>query len=310
MLDTIIKIEAFGPNASSSIDEVFARIGDIESKMTVNADSSEIIEVNKRAGKESYKVSPDTFYVVKKGLEYSRLSQGKFDITIGPSVKLWGIGTDKARIPRPDEIEKALELVDYTQVLLDEKSNSIFLKKEGMALDLGAIAKGYAADEAARILRENGVKSGLIDLGGNIYALGKKPDGKLWKIGVQNPFEPRGSSFATLEVADKTLVTSGIYERYFEENGKRYHHILDTATGFPVENGLASVTIISESSIDADAMSTMVFSMGLDLGTKFIERQKGIEAIFVTTDRKVYATSGVKNYNFKIIDKTFGQEDI
>ncbi|WP_273039761.1 FAD:protein FMN transferase, partial [Tepidanaerobacter syntrophicus] len=124
MLDTIIKIEAFGPNASSSIDEVFARIGDIESKMTVNADSSEIIEVNKLAGKESYKVSPDTFYVVKKGLEYSRLSQGRFDITIGPLVKLWGIGTDKARIPRPDEIEKALELVDYTQVLLDEKSNS------------------------------------------------------------------------------------------------------------------------------------------------------------------------------------------
>lgn len=310
MLNTIIKIEAFGPDASSAIDQAFARIGDIEKKMTVNADSSEIVEVNKRAGKESYKVSPDTFYVVKKGTEYSQLSQGRFDITIGTLVKLWGIGTDKARVPELDEITKALKLVDYRQLELDEKSNSIFLKKEGMALDLGAIAKGYAADEAARILRENGVESGLIDLGGNIYALGKKPDGRPWKIGVQNPFEPRGSSFATLEVADKTLVTSGIYERYFEKNGKRYHHILDTSTGFPVENGLASVTIVSESSIDADAMSTMAFSMGLNSGTKFIERQKGVEAIFVTTDRKVYATSGVKNYNFKIIDKTFWQEDI
>jgi len=305
MLDTVISIEAFGPCASEAIDKAFDRIADIEKKMTVNAEFSELIEINKKAGKELCKVSPDTFFVIKKGLQYSRLSEGKFDITVGPLVKLWGIGTDKAHVPTPTEIKKALSLIDYTQVKLDESQNAVFLKKAGMALDLGGIAKGYAADESARVLMQSGVESGLIDLGGNLYAIGTKPDGTPWKIGLQNPFDVRGSIFATVEVTDKTLVTSGPYERYFEENGKKYHHILDTNTGFPIENNLMSVTIISDSSIDADALSTVVFSMGLSDGIKFVNGQKNIEAVFVTSDYKIYTSSGINKYNFKVTNKRF-----
>ncbi len=273
--------------------------------MTVNAESSELIELNKKAGKELCKVSPDTFFVIKKGLQYSRLSKGKFDITVGPLVRLWGMGTDKAHVPTPTEIKKALSLIDYTQVKLDESQNAVFLRKADMALDLGGIAKGYAADESARVLMQSGVESGLIDLGGNLYAIGTKPDGTPWKIGLQNPFDVRGSIFATVEVEDKTLVTSGPYERYFEENGKKYHHILDTNTGFPIENNLMSVTIISDSSIDADALSTVVFSMGLSDGIKFVNGQKNIEAVFVTGDYRVYASSGINKYNFKVTNKRF-----
>ena len=218
MLDTLVRIQAFGSNASEAIDKAFNRINDIEKKMTAKADSSEVVEINKRAGEDFYKVSSDTFLLLKS-LQYSKSSKGKFDITVGPLVKLWGIGTDKARVPALDEIKEALELVDYNQVELKESENSVFLRKPGMSIDLGGIAKGYAADEVVKTLRENGIESGTVDLGGNIFVLGTKPDGKSWKIGLQNPFDTRGSIFATVEVADKTLVTSGPYERYFEENG-------------------------------------------------------------------------------------------
>lgn len=305
MLDTLIKIQAFGPNASDSIDKAFSRIADIEAKMTSKAKTGEVIEINDKAGKEPYRVSTDTFSVIKKGLYYSKLSKGKFDITVGPLVNLWGIGTDAARVPDAGEISEALSLVDYRQVELNESENSVFLKKPGMCIDLGGIAKGYAADEAAKVLRQNGVKSGTADLGGNIIVLGSRPDGKPWRIGLQNPFDTRGNILAAVDVTDKTLVTSGPYERYFEKNGKRYHHILDTHSGYPVENGLMSVTIISDNSIDADALSTAVFALGLDDGMKFIEGIEDIDAVFVTDDYKVYVSSGIEKYNFTIINEQF-----
>ncbi|HHY42516.1 MAG TPA: FAD:protein FMN transferase [Thermoanaerobacterales bacterium] len=306
MLDTLVSIQAFGPDASDAIEKAFARIDDIEKKMTSKADFSEVISINELAGRDFYKVSPDTFFVIKKGLYFSNLSEGKFDITVGPLVKLWGIGTEHARVPSKAEISKILPLVDYRQIELDEKNNSVFLKRPGMSIELGGIAKGYAADEAVKVLRQNGVKHGTVDLGGNIIVIGTKPDGKLWKIGIQNPFfKTRGSIVATVEVADKTLVTSGPYERYIEKDGKIYHHILDTRTGFPVENELMSVTIIAESSIDADALSTTVFAMGLEEGMDFVESIENIDAIFITKDYKVYTTSGVENLNFKIVDKQF-----
>ena len=179
-----------------------------------------------------------------------------------------------------------------------------------MAIDLGGIAKGYAADEAIRIFRQYGIKSALIDLGGNLYALGTKPDGKPWKIGLQNPFGTRGDIFATLHVVDKTLVTSGTYERYFVQDGKRYHHILDTSTGYPVENGLMSVTIISDSSIDADALSTTVFALGLKDGMELVERLKQVDAVFVSTDYKLYTSSGIKQYDFQIVNNKFKIEKL
>jgi len=306
MLDTLISIQAYGTNASEAIDKVFQRIDEIEKKMSAKADYSEVIGINQMAGQGFSKVSPDTFFVIEKGLYYAKLSEGKFDITVGPLVELWGIGTDHARLPGSEEIREVLPLVDFTKVEINEEDRSVFLKQPGMAIDLGGIAKGYAADEAAKVLRQNGITQGTINLGGNILVLGTKPDGSLWRIGIQNPFfKTRGSIMATVEVKDKTLVTSGPYERYFEEDGKIYHHILDTESGYPVDNELMSVTIIADSSIDADALSTAVFAMGLKRGMSFVEKLDNLDAIFITKDYKVYVTSGAKEYNFMITDKEF-----
>jgi len=310
LLDTLIQITAYGDNASDAIDKAFDRINDIQNKMTASGDDSEIIEINNKAGKDFQKVSPDTFYVIKKGLYYSESSNGRFDITIGPLVKLWGIGTDKARVPSSAEIKNALGYVNYKNVALNENENSVMLKEPGMAIDLGAIAKGYAADEAVRILKENGVKSAAADLGGNIYVIGEKPNGLPWKIGIQDPFDTRGNTFATVDVADKTLVTSGVYERYFIKDGRRYHHILDTSTGYPVDNGLVSVTIISDSSIDADGLSTAVFALGLKDGMKYVENISHIEAVFVAQNHTVYTSSGIGQYNFTITNNQFKLEKL
>lgn len=304
-LDTLIKISAYGPGASEAIDACFERLGEIDVKMNARASDSEVAAINEAAGEHSVQVSPDTFFVIKRGLYFSELSGGRFDITVGPLVNLWGIGTDRARVPEKSEIEEALNLINYNDVLVDEDQKTVMLKRPGMAIDLGAIAKGYAADEVIRILKERGIKSAVADLGGNVYVLGKKPNGQPWKIGIQDPFELRGDIFATVEASDKTLVTSGVYERYFEEGGKRYHHLLDTSTGYPVDNGLVSVTIISDSSMDADALSTTVFSLGLEQGMQLVESLPDVEAVFVTKDKEVYVSSGMSAYNFQITDESF-----
>lgn len=295
LLGTVVEISIYDKKEERIIDEAFERISEIEAKMTINnADSSEIIALNDASGKNEVKLSPDTFFVVEKGRQYSQNSGGKFDITIGPVVKLWNIGTDYAAVPEEDELAKAVELVDYTKLVLDSEKLTARLETPGMKVDLGAIAKGYSADEAARILKERGVRHALINLGGNILAIGGNPNGSPWKIGVQDPFNPRGDFLGIIPVADKTVVTSGTYERYFEENGKKYHHILDTTTGYPTENNLHSVSIITEKSIDADGLSTTSLLLGLEEGLKMIEGLEGVEAIFVTSDKKVYVTSGAK----------------
>ena len=177
------------------------------------------------------------------------------------------------------------------------------LPEKGMALDLGGIAKGYAGDAVAAELRKNGIKHAIADLGGNLFVIGGKPDGTDWNVGIQTPFKPRGEYFGILCVSDKAVVTSGIYERYFEENGKTYHHIMDTKTGYPIDNELFSVTVVNDSSMAADALAK-AFTMGLTDGMKFIESTKGAEAIFVTKDKKVYLTPGLKG-KFKITDSNY-----
>lgn len=303
-LGTFCKVTIYDEASRDILEKAFNRISQIEDKMTINKTSSEVININSKAGLDYVKVSPDTFFVIKQGKYYSELSQGKFDITIGPIVKLWNIGTDKARVPSPNEIKNKLPLVDYNNILLNQKENKIMLKEKGMLIDLGAIAKGYAGDEVKRVLAENGVKHALINLGGNLVTLGSKLDNKAWKLGVQNPLDSRGEYLGTIEVSDKAIVTSGIYERYIEKDGKRYHHILSPENGYPIDNSLVSVSIIADKSIDADALSTTAFALGLENGLKLIESLKNVDAIFVTKDSDVYVTSGLKD-NFKITDDKF-----
>ncbi|GAA0080385.1 MULTISPECIES: FAD:protein FMN transferase [Clostridium] len=304
LMGTIINIKAYGKNADKAVQASVDKISDIENKMSLNISTSEINKINKNAGIAPVKVSKNTFDVVKASLIYSEKTKGSFDITVEPLVSLWGIGTDKARIPSKDEISNALSLINYKDVVINEKESTIMLKRKGQAIDLGAIAKGYTADELKKVLLNYNVSSAFLNLGGNVYVLGNKPDKTPWKIGVQNPLEPRGDYLGIVSVSDKSVVTSGNYERFFERNGKRYHHIFDTKTGYPAEKGLISVSIISDKSIDGDALSTSVYTLGLDEGKKLIESLKDVEAVFVTNDKKVYTTSGLKD-TFKLTNTDF-----
>lgn len=302
-LDTPCTITIYDNSSVKILDKAFSTLKDVHNKMNVDLEGTEASKINENAGLNYVKVSANTFYVIKESIKFSDLTKGKFDITIGPLVKLWGINTPNAHIPTDAEIKQKLTLVDYKNILLNEKDKSVKLKNIGMQIDLGGIAKGYAGDAIGDTLKQNGVKHALINLGGNIFTVGSKVDGSNWRVGIQNPTTPRGSYFGTVNVTDKAVVTSGIYERYFIKNGKIYHHILDTDTGYPVDNNLASVTIVTGMSINGDALAKS-FCMGIDKGLAFIESIKGTEAIFVTRDKKVYITPGLKS-NFKITDSAF-----
>ncbi|MDR0551553.1 MAG: FAD:protein FMN transferase [Spirochaetaceae bacterium] len=294
---TVCNIRVYERLNAAALDAVFERLAQIERLFSPNIPESDISKVNSNAGIAPVPVSNETAFVLKAALRTAELSGGAFDPSIGPLVKLWGIGTDNERIPLDDEIAAALALVDWRRVHIDQSpadgsavaSESVFLETAGMALDLGAIVKGYAADEAARMLRDAGVQRAIIDFGGNIAALGQKRHGGLspreepWRIGIQNPSERRGVYAAVIPCADATLVTSGIYERFFESDDKRYHHILSTKTGYPADNELASVTIIMPlaghgaaagalyASMTADALSTTVFALGREEGERFLK---------------------------------------
>jgi len=298
-LGTFCTINLFDKGNSRLYSLAFDKIHCLEDIFSANLEGTDLNRVNKSAGLNPVRVRPELIEVLEKALEYAEKSGGAFDPTVGPLVKLWGIGTDEERVPENEEIKKTLELVDYREVEINREEGTVFLKRAGMALDLGAIAKGYAADEAARLLAKEGVESGIIDLGGNIFAMGEKKEGigrgASWRIGVQDPRADRGNYIGILNVKNKSVVTSGIYERFFEKDGKRYHHIFSIWNGFPVENGLLSVTIAADDSIDADALSTAAFVLGWEKGRELIAGVKGAGGIFVFDDLSVCVTENLKD---------------
>lgn len=306
VLGTVCTISIYDKASDEVFERSFQKLKDIENKMTINAPGSEVDNINNLSGSNYAKVSDDVFFVIKNGKYYSEMSGGLFDISIGPVVKLWNIGTDKARVPSEEEIKNNLPLVDYRNIILDDAQKRIMLKNKGMIIDLGGIAKGFAADEVAAILKSYNIKHAIINLGGNVLTIGENPAGRPWRIGIQNPDASRGDYVGMVEVRGKTVVTSGIYERYFVSGGKHYHHMLSPESGYPFENELASVTIITDKSIIADAFSTSVYAKGLQEGMKYVEGQKGMEAIFITKEHRVYITSGLKkiftmsNADFKL----------
>lgn len=279
-------------------------IKDVDNKMNPSTVSSDISKINKNAGKSFTKVSKDTFNVIKTSLHFSDLSHGSFDVSIGSLVQLWNIGNDKARVPSQEEINSVLPTINYKNILLDEKNNSVMLKHKGSKIDLGGIAKGYAADKVISYLETQKLEGSIVNLGGNIYTLGTKDGKNKFNIGVQDPTKPRGNSIGSLATTNNSIVTSGIYERYIEKNGKIYHHILSPKTGYPVENELSSVTIISNNSMNCDALSTTAFSLGTKEGLKLIESLPNTEAIFITKNKEIYLTPGLKD-SFKLIDSNF-----
>ncbi|WP_319756251.1 FAD:protein FMN transferase [uncultured Sphaerochaeta sp.] len=307
MLGTVCKITIYDHPSEEAFSAAFDRIREIENHMSLHTDSSEIALVNANAGKQAVQVSPDTFAVIEKALEIARLSEGAFDPTIAPLVQAWDIGGENARRPPDEEIAALLPLVDYTKVILDPETREVYLPVEGMALDLGGIAKGYAADEVKQILLDHGVNKAIVNLGGNVLTLGRKIDGSLWRIGIQDPDDGRGAYVMIVELDDTSLVTSGPYERFLEIEGETYHHILNTKTGFPVESDFTSVSIITQSSFLADALSTSVYALGYEKGMDLINSLDGVQAVFLTDDKEVVLSEKASDGElvYSLTDETY-----
>lgn len=286
--DTIVQIEAWG--ATDDIMEHCKELCEYyEGLFSATIDTSEVSEINQAEGKP-VTVSPETAELISKGIEYGRLSNGRFDVTIAPASSLWNFtdNTENA-IPDPEKLDEAVSHIDYSCIQIE--GNTVTLTDPEARIDLGGIAKGYIADRLKEYLISEGIEHALIDLGGNMLTLGGRYDGSAFRIGIQRPFAETGTVMAAVSVRDKSVVSSGDYERYFEKDGVVYHHILDPDTGYPVQNDLDQVTIISDESVDGDALSTTCFTLGLEDGMKLIRSLDGVEAVFVTKDGKLHTSS-------------------
>lgn len=293
-IGTTVHLTLFGTDRADLWAQILADLQWLDDTMTIwdRQTPSVLMRANQAAGSpEGYPIPPELEEVIRLGLEVGRASRGALDITVGPLVRAWGIATDHPRVPAAPELAAARALVGLDGVRLEE--GRLFLAKPGMVLDLGAVAKGWMADRIAAKLRQAGVERAVIDLGGNIVLLGTKPDGSPWRVGVQDPFQVRGRYLGVLETSATSLVTSGIYERYFDEGGVRYHHILDPTSGFPVVNELAGVTIVHPNSGLADALSTAVFVLGARDGRQLAEAY-GAGVIFVTRDRRLWVSPSLR----------------
>jgi len=304
VLGTTVQLSVYDSDDETAVDEALERLDQIDDRMSAFKNMSFISKININAGGLMQEVTEDVYYVIDKAVQYAEFSEGAFDPTIRPLVNLWGVFTNHAMVPEKYEIEEKLRLVNYKDIVLDKANCAVKLKHRNQCIDLGAIAKGYAADEVKRIFLNHNIKSAIIDLGGNIYALGNKLDGSSFNIGIQDPLGFEGESIGIVSVRDKSIVTSGNYERYFEKDGKRYHHIINPRNGYPDENGIISVTVISDLSIDGDGLTTCGYIMGLQRGFELIEDLEGVEAIFITKDKKIYITSNLTN-NFQLINSEY-----
>lgn len=285
LLDTIVSITLYGEEDEklNLIEGAFALCREYEQLFSRTIETSDISRINNRSSSSSaITVAEPTAELLRAGLEYSILSDGAFDITIGGLTSLWDFQAKTPSLPSDEEIRQALSLVGFEKLHVD--GVEVLIDTPGTALDTGAIAKGYIADRLKEYLISEGETSGVISLGGNILVIGSKPDGNTYKIGIQKPFEDRNETIASVEIRDMSVVSSGIYERNFTIDGKNYHHILNPATGYPYENGLVSVTILSPFSIDGDALSTVCFSLGLQKGMELVNSMPDIHAVFITDD--------------------------
>lgn len=292
-LNTVVKIDLYDTKDESLLNKALELCDDYEKLFSRTLETSEIYRLNHETLEkdgQAYKISPETTELVSKGLEYGQLSHGAFDITIGPVSSLWDFTSEIKKVPTKEELSASLPLVSYQDVQVSK--NRIAFSQKGMMLDLGAIAKGYIADKLKGFLLENGVRSATINLGGNVLCIGEKPDGSPFRIGIQKPFADRSETIAVMNISDKSVVSSGIYERYFEQDGVFYHHILNPDTGMPYDNHLVSVTIISDRSVDGDGLSTSCFALGLEKGMELINSLPDVQAVFITDDYQMHYSDG------------------
>ena len=297
LMGTTITVSICDPQADELLAHCFELLRSYEHRFSANDARSELMEVNHQAGIAPVQVHPDLFELIALGTLHSQAKNSNLNIAIGPLVQTWRIGFSDARRPAPEEIEQVLLKIDPQQIQLDQENYTVFLKRPGMKIDLGALAKGYSADLIATYLRGKGIKDALIDLGGNILTVGQHPVKRQpWRIGIQNPVEKRGNHLLVLSVKDKSVVTSGIYERHLEVDGQSFHHIFDSATGYPVETDLASITIISDRSVDGEIWSTRLFGDSPTSILNTVESLPGIETLLVSQSGKIAYTSGLQSY--------------
>lgn len=296
-MGTVTEFIVYGNKAQEAIKQGKEVMTEIENKMSLNVEESEVNKINKQAGTASVKVSEETFEVIKRSIYFSEVTKGKFDISIAPITNLWHIGHEDERVPKNEEIEEKLSLVSYKNIRLDEENREVFLEKKGMEIDLGGIAKGYVADKIVEKFKDIGVENALVSVGGNIKVLGENPNKKRsWKVGLRHPRKARGNYFATIALqSGETVVSSGDYERYFMEGDKRYHHIFNAQTGIPSTTDVIGVSIITDDSMNADALSTSVFLLGSKKGLEFIQNLQGTEAVIVTRDLKLINTEKIED---------------
>ena len=291
-MDTYMTVTAYGAKAQEAVDEAEAEIQRLDELLSTGNEESEIAQLNQN---KSATLSEDAGYLVERALELNKETDGAFDIAIYPVMEAWGFPTQNYQVPTADTLESLLKLADASQIIYDEDSRKISFDREGMKIDLGGIAKGYTSSRIMDIYKENNISSGLVNLGGNVQALGTKPDGSKWRVAVQSPDDTE-DYLGILSVEDKAVITSGGYERYFEQDGKTYHHIINPKTGYPAENGLTSVTVVSEDGTLADGLSTSLFIMGKEEAIEFWKaHSEEFDIIMLTDEGKLYVTEGIQD---------------
>ncbi len=307
LLGTLVNIKVYDEDGEEALDKAIERVEELDGTFSMTNQNSEVYAINEAAGKEPVEVSDKVYYVIEKALEYAEDSDGRTDPTIGALTDLWGIGSDHAQVPSQEEIDDVLPLIDFNNVELNEENQTVYLTEEGMKLDLGSIAKGYITDAATEVLVEEGVTTAIVDLGGDIYLLGASSRGinDNWRIGVQNPFDDRGEIVGLLPVIDEAVVTSGIYERLIKDSeGNEFHHILNPETGFSFDNEIAGLSVTAETAMDGDALSTVLFSMGLEDGLEYASQLENVTAVFITRDKEIYVSEG-DSAEFELLDEEF-----
>lgn len=289
-MDTYMTVTAYGPNAEMAVDQAQQEIERLDALLSTGAETSEVAQINANGGGT---LSEDTTYLLERSLDLYDSTKGVFDIAIYPIMDAWGFTTGNYTVPSDEMIENLLPLTDANNIIYDKDESSISFAKDGMKIDFGGIAKGYTSGRIADIYRECGVTSGLINLGGNVQVVGTKTDGSKWRVAVQSP-ETEDDYLGILSTADRAVITSGGYERYFEQDGVKYHHIIDPSTGHPANNGLVSVTIVSSDGTLADGLSTSLFIMGKDKAAEYWRAHSDeFDTILEDADGVLYVTEGI-----------------
>lgn len=304
-MDTYMTVTAYGENAEEAVEESIQEIQRLDTLLSATAETGEVYTVNHSGGGV---LSEDSIYLLERSLELYEDTKGAFNVAIFPVMEAWGFVTDEFAVPDATELQEKLGLANVEGISVDSKSSSITYAEEGMAIDFGGIAKGYTSTRVADIFKDMGIENGLINLGGNVHLVGTKTDGTKWKVGIQSP-DDENEYIGVLAAQDCAVITSGGYERYFEEDGVVYHHIIDPSTGYPAANGLISVTIVSKDGTLADGLSTSLYIMGLEKAEEFWrEHSEEFDAILLTEENELYVTEGIaedftSDLDVKVIEK-------